>query len=113
MRECKTCPLRATCQEICPEVEALLPAIERGRLCSLRRGTAKFSARRLIDEMETASYLTSRRDVLTGLIREVFDLRYNEGLSQAEIAGRLGVHPRTVSRWLEAARQQILQARRN
>jgi RNA polymerase sigma factor (sigma-70 family) len=108
MRTCKTCPKRATCHDICPAVEALLPPVERGRLCALRRETALEGARRLTEELEAARYLTSRRDRLSGHLREVFDLRYNDGLTQQQIAERMGVKQRTVGRWLEAATQAIM-----
>ena len=76
-------------------------------LDSLRRRGALHAARRLNDRISEARFLVDHRDVLTGHLRVVFDLTYNDGLSQREIALRLGVHRHSVGHWLRQAIEVI------
>ena len=100
---CDRCPLRGICETPCPPVEALLPSADHGVMDSLRRRGALFAARRLHDRICETRFLIEHRDVLTGRLRIVFDLTYKDGLSQREIALRLGVHRHSVGHWLRQA----------
>ena len=104
---CDNCPLRAVCKAPCAAVETLLPSEDRGKLFSLRRKGALNNARRLHAQMREARFLIEHREVLTGKLRRVFDLTYNDGLTQEEIARRLGVHRRSVGNWLAKALDEI------
>ena len=49
----------------------------------------------------------ARRDELTARQRQILELCYDRGLSGAEAARRLGVHPSTISRTLHRARRRL------
>jgi predicted DNA-binding protein (UPF0251 family) len=104
---CNQCLLKSKCQAPCPAVEQQLPAPERGVLHSLRRKGGFRAARRIRQRMRETRIMLEHRHELIGLQRVVFDLTYNDGLSQREIAQRLGVHRRTVGSTLEAARRKL------
>lgn len=104
---CNQCPLKPRCQAPCPAIEQQLPAPDRGVLHALRRKGGFRAARRIRQRMRETRIMLEHRDQLKGLQRVVFDLTYNEGLGQREIAQRLGIHRRTVGSALEAARRRL------
>jgi DNA-directed RNA polymerase specialized sigma subunit len=106
-KACTECPLRATCQSPCPEVEQLLPDEQHGRAHALHRRNAAEAARRLEAERHAARLMTDFRHVLRGRARQVFDMTYNDMLPQDEIATRLGIARRVVSHYLVRARHKI------
>ena len=85
----------------------MLPGINKGAVAGLEHRDPLRAARRLHALMREARFLTDHRDRLQGRQRLVFDLTYNEGLSQREIARLLGVHTRSVGFMLARARKQI------
>ena len=105
--DCNNCPLKPRCTAPCAAVNELLPAPERGVLHALRRKGGFRAARRIRQRMRETRIMLEHRDQLKGLQRVVFDLTYNEGLGQREIAQRLGIHRRTVGSALEAARRRL------
>lgn len=107
MFSCDQCPLKSVCKAPCAEVRAQLPAPQRGVLHALRRRGGFRAARRIRQRMRETSIMLEHRDKLVGLQRVVFDLTYNEGLGQREIAQRLGMHRRSVGSALEAARRKL------
>ncbi|MCA8911264.1 MAG: helix-turn-helix domain-containing protein [Planctomycetes bacterium] len=106
---CADCPLRLVCETPCPPVEALLPNEDRGRIFPFRRRAAEHYARWLDACMRDSAFLTDNRRLLPRDLRRVFDMTYNDGLSQQQIAQRIGVHRRTVGHWLEKARRLIME----
>jgi DNA-directed RNA polymerase specialized sigma subunit len=88
-------------------VERLLPAEEHARIHGFYRKNAADFARRLEAERQAARVLTGYRNALRGRMREVFDMVYDEALTQAEVASRLGIGRRAVSHYLVRAREVI------
>jgi DNA-directed RNA polymerase specialized sigma24 family protein len=82
----------------------MLPNIDAGKPDALRREGALQEARRLELEVEITHTLTRHRHWLSGRTRKVFDLFYNHGLSQLQIARKLDLHRHTVARHLKDAR---------
>jgi RNA polymerase sigma factor (sigma-70 family) len=107
MKSCNDCPLREQCQAPCEAVERLLPDVDHARIHGFQRRNALQFARRMRDEIEAARLMTDWRHVLNGRMREVFDMTYNEGLKQSDIAQRLGISRRVAGRYLERARAKI------
>jgi DNA-directed RNA polymerase specialized sigma24 family protein len=107
MPTCKKCPLRDTCTTVCADIEQQRPSPERARLVPEQRGNSQERLRALAAEMMTVRLMLEHRRWLRGELRRVFDLTYNNGFSQDEIARRMKIHPRKVSRLLERARRKI------
>ena len=104
---CDRCPMRARCTVPCAAVESMLPNINKGAVAGFEHKDPLQAARRLHVMMQEARFFTDNRDRLAGRMRMVFDLTYNEGLSQREIAKLLGVHTRSVGFMLARARRKI------
>ena len=102
---CRNCPRRERCSRICPEVEKLLPSMDAGRLNHGR--LKKEELLRMIREIVSTRRMIAARDRLSGRQREVFDLYYNEGLTQREIAKRLGIAQKNVCTYMQRARRTI------
>jgi len=99
-RVCYNCPVRETCTELCPEVNAILPSMDQGRvdpedLPRLWRGI--MFTRAILDNEHL---LTSRQ-------REVVRLYYREQLLQKEIAALLAITQQAVNDALDRARRRI------
>ncbi len=99
-RLCYNCPDRAFCTEICPEVSAILPSMDQGRvdpedLPRIWRGI-----------MFTRAILDNDH-LLTPHQRHVVRLYYREQLQQKEIATIFGITQQAVNDALEKARRKI------
>lgn len=88
-------------------MESLLPSVKRGMLTQFRRTNAFRYARIFEDRRRATRVMIDYRDHLDGRMREIFDMTYNQGLSQDEIAHALNLDRRTVGRYLERARGVI------
>ena len=96
MRSCSDCPKRATCKFICPEIESQLPPAD-------GRPRAGLNA---IDR-SVAWSVQDHEDELTPRQRLVARLHHRFGLSECEIAKRLGLNQSTVARNLASVRKRI------
>ncbi|MBK9974134.1 MAG: sigma-70 family RNA polymerase sigma factor [Planctomycetes bacterium] len=100
---CTHCPLRSGCQSPCDAVEALLPKEQRGELRRLRRRDSFPYALELEQRRAWVRLLLDWRHHLRGRLKQVFDLHFNDGLSNVEIARQLGLTRGTVSEYLSRA----------
>jgi DNA-binding CsgD family transcriptional regulator len=87
--DCLECPKRATCREICPDIEAQLPGVEEGKL---RLETLYNSAQ----ENRRTDVIFGHRKRLTPRERVVLYLYYSSPLSVDDIAQGLRVTRPTV-----------------
>lgn len=104
---CNNCPLREKCANPCDAVEALLPDADAGRIHALHRKDAWAYAKQIAAQMTAARIVTSHRQLLRGRQRQVFDLTYNEQLSEAAIGRQLGISRRVAGRHRQRARRNI------
>ena len=104
---CTKCPRRPVCTEPCRELEALLPSADAGRDWNLEAADAKARAAKTVANMLAVRAMLDWRHVLSGRQREAFDLYFNDGLSQEEIALRMGLQRVTVDRLLQRARRRM------
>lgn len=105
---CNSCPRRDICTALCAPVEAMLPAEDAGRHDSLHREGAFHAAFRLVNGRRMTRLMLDYRDELPRQLRTVFNLYYNNALTQEQIAGRLGLHRQTVARRLHSAETLLL-----
>jgi len=116
MEFCRTCPDRLTCKEICPLLEAHLKTVstyQRDKLLSERALT--FFADHSLFKLE--DYYADRNDLYDRIIpylifllpgdRELFILRFFEGLSEDEIAAATGLKKWKVRYDLDRARRHL------
>jgi DNA-directed RNA polymerase specialized sigma24 family protein len=99
-RVCYNCPERTICTEICPDLNAILPSMDQGRvdpedLPRIWRGI-----------MFTRAILDNEH-LLTQRQRQVVRFYYREQLQQKEIAALLRVTQQAVNDALEKARRKI------
>ncbi len=99
-RVCNKCPDRTTCTAICPDVEAILPSMEAGRI-------DHEDLPRLWRGMMFTRAILDHDDILTGRQREVVRLYYREQKEQKEIAALQGVTQQAVNDALDRARAKI------
>lgn len=104
---CSDCPLRDRCQSPCPTVERQLPKEWQGRVEGLHRYNARASARRLAEQVRLTRIILDHRDVLGGRLRQVVNMTYDDGLSHAAIARKIGVTRRVVGTYLARAHRLI------
>ncbi|NUQ34925.1 MAG: sigma-70 family RNA polymerase sigma factor [Planctomycetaceae bacterium] len=111
MDSCNDCPKRRSCREICPAMEAKLPKEWDGRdsIFDDRPDRAERVENMLMNRVLIRRML-DHRECLTPAQREVFDLYYNDGLSQYQIAEKLGIRRNTVDEHLVRARERIARA---
>ncbi|CAG0995339.1 hypothetical protein ARNL5_03571 [Anaerolineae bacterium] len=104
---CERCPLRARCTKPCRDVEALLPKNHTARLgrAYTREGRRFLAA--LEQRHQEVLLMLDYREQLRGRMREVFDLKYIEGLTQSEIAQKLRIATRVAGIYLQRAQQRI------
>ena len=102
---CRDCPKRDSCCEICNDLERLLPSMERGKLHGGRIKTEDL--KELVRRMAAVRTILDYRDRLSGRQRQVVDLYYNEGLTQREIANRLGIAQKNVCEYMKRALRKI------
>ncbi|MCH8092782.1 MAG: sigma-70 region 4 domain-containing protein [Proteobacteria bacterium] len=74
---------------------------------SLHRYNARASARRLAEQVRLTRIILDHRDVLGGRLRQVVNMTYDDGLSHAEIARKIGVTRRVVGTYLTRAHRLI------
>lgn len=86
---------------------ARLPAPDRGRIAGLTRRGGMLYGERLERRRAYVRFLLDWRHVLRGRVRQVFELRFDSGLSLAEIGYRLGISASAAREYLQRARQQI------
>lgn len=110
MDSCHHCPKRASCREICPEVEAQLPKPWSGAFRVGRNGDAQADMLRVLERRIFVRAVLDHRDCLTRRQRVVFDCYYNDGMSHSEIAAHLGITRNAASETLARARERIDQA---
>jgi DNA-directed RNA polymerase specialized sigma24 family protein len=101
-RMCSRCPKRTACSAICPKVARLLPDPDAGKI-HFNGHDPQDVLKTFVLGRELAAALTSRRDALKGVKRAAFDLRMNKGLTQLEIARKLGVSRKTAAFHLAGA----------
>lgn len=104
---CDDCPLRSQCVEPCAAVESMLPPIERGLLHQFRRKDALRNAIIFEDKRRITRVMLSYRDHLEGRMGEIFNMTYNQRMSQQEIARALNISRRSVARYLHRAYRVI------
>jgi DNA-directed RNA polymerase specialized sigma24 family protein len=99
-RVCTNCRGRPTCTAICPDVEAILPSMEAGRI-------DHEDLPRLWRGMMFTRAILDHDDILTGRQQDVVRLYYREQKDQKEIATLLDVTQQAVNDALERARTRI------
>lgn len=99
---CSKCAHRDKCSGICRKVEKLLPDPDKGKIYFNGHDPHEVLAGINLN-MRRVRDLLAGRDLLRGRMRTVFDLRFNEGLTQEQIAVRLGCSRSTARRALERA----------
>lgn len=106
---CTHCPRRDGCISLCRSMERQLPREEHARLHGLHRaGQGAAWLQRLKEQRERVAMLLDWRHELRGRMREVVQMTYNDGLSQGEIARRLGIGERAVGQYLARAHAYAL-----
>ena len=105
---CDRCALRDVCAAPCAAVESILPSEEQGLLHALRRKGALQAAYRIVHGKRSTHLMLDYRDQLPTRLRVVFDLVYNDALTQKQVAQRLGLHRQTVARQVHAAETMLL-----
>lgn len=104
---CTNCPQRSRCTAPCDAVEALLPNESTGELRRLhRRGGAQY-ALELERRRAHVRLMLDWRQHLTGRPRQVFDLHFNDGLSNIEIGRQVGLARGTVAEYLHRAKATL------
>ena len=96
MRSCSDCPKRAKCRSICPEIERQLPP-EDGR----PRAGLNAIDRALVWSIQDMERRLPERQ------RRAARLHFRLGLSQAEVARRMGVSQQAVSEMLLSVRKKL------
>lgn len=104
---CESCPLRASCTKPCRDVEKLLPKIHTARLSRAYAADGERFLLMLQARREEVLLMLDYREQLKGRMRQVFDLKYMEGLSQAQIARKLHVARRVAGIYLQRAYKRI------
>jgi len=104
---CETCPLRISCKKICPEVKRQLPSMGQGRLTRAYGGAASEFLRRLLQRRAEVRAMLDHRQGLRGRLKQVIELKYVAGLSQAQIGQRLCITRRVAGRYLERAHRML------
>lgn len=104
---CTDCPLRASCQHPCEKVEALLERPFAPRTF-LSEGEFQAFLKRIVIRRGFTRELIEHRDVLSARQRKVFDLFFNEGLTQESIAECLGIRRTNVAQLLARAMRRIV-----
>lgn len=89
MMDCSQCEKRATCREICPAVEAQLPAVNAGKL-RLKKATPPAEKFQMLERMFDCEHLLTPRE------RCVLYLLYRTSLPVTVVAVGLRVSPSTV-----------------
>ncbi|MCQ3951576.1 MAG: hypothetical protein DPW14_17380 [Planctomycetes bacterium] len=104
---CNHCPLRDTCQRPCPELERLLPREDHARLDrAFKVHAAQFLALLAARHAEVLRMLDYEPQ-LSGRLRQVFRMKYFDGLTHQEIGQKLGIARRVVGTYLERAHQLL------
>lgn len=104
---CNHCPLRSTCQRPCPEVEKLLPQEGDARLARAFRPQASQFLALLAARRAEVLLMLDYEPKLRGRLRQVFRMKYIEGLTQEQIGRKLGVARRVVGTYLERAHRML------
>jgi len=87
--DCSQCEKRATCREICPEIEAQLPSVNAGKL-RLKKAIPPGEKMKMVERLFDCEHLLTPRE------RCVLYLLYRTSLPAAVIAAGLRVSPSTV-----------------
>lgn len=102
---CSNCPKRDSCKKICERLEKMLPSMERGKLHGGKIKTDDL--KELVRRMGVVRTILDFRDRLSGRQRQVVDMYFNEGLTQSEIAKRLGIAQKNVCEYMKRAFRKI------
>ena len=94
---CNSCSKRASCTRICKELEKQLPQLDDGV------GWAELH----VMDREVVWSIQDHETSLPVELQDVARLYYRLGLSQVDVAGKLGIPQRTVSRILLRIRAAI------
>jgi RNA polymerase sigma factor (sigma-70 family) len=97
---CRHCPLRRTCFEICPWVEAVLPSMQTGRVDHA-------DLERLYQGRIVTHAMLDNVDVLTPRQQDIVQLYFRENLQQTEIAERLGISQQAIADALVRAKVTV------
>ena len=95
-RYCRSCPKRENCQSICPELEDILPPADGSTRAELK-----------VLDREIVWSIQDREHILTRKQQPVARLYYRFGLSEEEVARRVGVSRQAVSRMLARIRKKL------
>lgn len=101
---CVPCPHRSTCTRPCAALMARLEHIDYGRMYQTGYSNASERLRQTWLRMREVRILCEHRAAMHGRMRQVVNMTHNDGLTQDEIARKLGIERRTVGRYLARAR---------
>jgi DNA-directed RNA polymerase specialized sigma24 family protein len=104
---CESCPLRASCTKPCPEVEELLPQDHTARMVRAYAAKGADFLRTLERRHQEVLLMLDYRHRLGGRMRQVFDLKYIEGLTQEQAASKLRITRRVAGVYLQRAHDRI------
>ncbi len=104
---CESCPLRAQCTRPCREVEALLPQEHTARLSRAFQSQGRHFLAALAQRRREVLHMLDYREQLSGRMRQAFDLKYIEGMTQEQIARRMRVATRVAGIYLQRAYTRI------
>ncbi|MCA8938419.1 MAG: sigma-70 family RNA polymerase sigma factor [Planctomycetes bacterium] len=108
MKSCDTCPLRASCVEVCPELEAQLPKEHDGRDRFMRNEMTELSLKAFREQQMLHDAYRAYRDHLMASQLEAFERYYIDGLSVRAIAEEVGTSPAAVAQRLRSGRERLL-----
>lgn len=102
---CVPCPHRSTCTKPCAALMARLEHVDYGRMYQTGYSNASERLRDTWQRMREVRILCEHRAAMHGRMRQVVNMTHNDGLTQDEIARKLGIERRTVGRYLARARE--------
>lgn len=103
--DCSGCPKYEHCSSICEKIEKLLPSMERGKLHGGKIKTEDL--KELVRRIAMVRTILDYRGKLKGRQKQVVDMYYNDGLTQSEIAKRLGIAQKNVCEYMKRALRKI------
>ncbi|MCC6149410.1 MAG: sigma-70 family RNA polymerase sigma factor [Planctomycetes bacterium] len=104
---CESCALRASCTKPCPDVEELLPQDHTARMVRAYATRGADFLRALERRHQEVLLMLDYRTLLRGRMRQVFDLKYIEGMTQEQAAIKLRIARRVAGIYLQRAHERI------